>query len=395
MLVTLLVALGAFNSQNNLLFWAFGFAIASLMVSGVLSGSMLMGIGVRRGLAGEATAGEACELRYTVSRRGRFLPAFAIRISERVGRRRNGSGGGAGDGEGGEGGAGEDWRGFVEEEPSAYLARIGAGRSAHAGAVIVPRRRGRMRLETVRVESSFPFGLFGKSLTFRLPGSLIVRPGRVRVKRGVLRRIAARAEQGAAPVRAAGQGEEFYALRLYEAGDALRSIAWKATARSDQLLVRQHAAPAPARVWVVLRLVGGEDGGVGETAVSLAATLLRESVARGMEAGLAVAHTGAQFRPGAAPGHLGRMLDHLALLGLPGSGDGAAPVFPGAAAEPRAACVVVHGSSLDRSFGPARAIHLSAAHPGAWSGGRDRGSVGEGDGGDASGAQREAAGVAS
>ena len=37
MLVTVFIAVGAFNSQNNLLFWAFGLSLAAMVVSGILS----------------------------------------------------------------------------------------------------------------------------------------------------------------------------------------------------------------------------------------------------------------------------------------------------------------------------------------------------------------------
>ncbi|MBO6514819.1 MAG: hypothetical protein JJ974_12725, partial [Phycisphaerales bacterium] len=40
--VTLFIALGAINGQNNLLFWLFGFSIAALVVSGIITGSALM-----------------------------------------------------------------------------------------------------------------------------------------------------------------------------------------------------------------------------------------------------------------------------------------------------------------------------------------------------------------
>ena len=46
--VTTLLMLGALNSQNYLLFAALGIAMAGLVVSGVLSGSSLLGVLVGR-----------------------------------------------------------------------------------------------------------------------------------------------------------------------------------------------------------------------------------------------------------------------------------------------------------------------------------------------------------
>ncbi|MEZ6319384.1 MAG: hypothetical protein R3B49_11650 [Phycisphaerales bacterium] len=42
---------GAFNSQNNLLYWMFGVAVCAVMIGGVISGSSMMGLEVRREIA--------------------------------------------------------------------------------------------------------------------------------------------------------------------------------------------------------------------------------------------------------------------------------------------------------------------------------------------------------
>jgi hypothetical protein len=44
----LLVALAAMNSQNNLLFWVFAVCFSGLMISGIVSGVMMLGVHVRR-----------------------------------------------------------------------------------------------------------------------------------------------------------------------------------------------------------------------------------------------------------------------------------------------------------------------------------------------------------
>src|ERR1041385_4840021 len=43
-LVTLFIAMGAINSQNNLLFAALGLAIGGLLISGIISGGALLGV---------------------------------------------------------------------------------------------------------------------------------------------------------------------------------------------------------------------------------------------------------------------------------------------------------------------------------------------------------------
>src|SRR5436309_1051785 len=78
--VTLLIALGAFNSGNNLLYWTFGFALSLLLVSGVISGAMLMGLRVEREWVSGAMVGGQVRVRYRLRNIGRLVPAFALTI---------------------------------------------------------------------------------------------------------------------------------------------------------------------------------------------------------------------------------------------------------------------------------------------------------------------------
>ena len=55
------------------------------------------------------------------------------------------------------------------------------------------------------------------------------------------------------PIRSlANSGDEFFALRPYVVGDELRLVNWRASARSDDLVVRQEERPKTGRVTVVL-----------------------------------------------------------------------------------------------------------------------------------------------
>ena len=46
------------------------------------------------------------------------------------------------------------------------------------------------------------------------------------------------------------RAEDFYGLREYQPGDAIRHIAWRAYARSETLMTKQFAAYADRRVWL-------------------------------------------------------------------------------------------------------------------------------------------------
>lgn len=70
-------------------------------------------------------------------------------------------------------------------------------------------------------------------------------------------------------------GEEFYALRPYEVGDDLRRVHWPASARHDELMVRQEQVPWQGRATIVLDVRRhSHTGETLERAVSAAASLV-------------------------------------------------------------------------------------------------------------------------
>lgn len=115
-----------------------------------------------------------------------------------------------------------------------------------------------------------------------------------------------------------GSGDEFYGLRAYEVGDDLRRVHWPSTARTDELMIRQHELPWQGRATILLDTrAAAHDEASFELAVSAAATLLtacwqRESQVRllttdGLDSGF-----------GSGPGHLQAAMEHLAVV-EPGS----------------------------------------------------------------------------
>jgi uncharacterized protein (DUF58 family) len=318
--VTLLLALGAFNSQNNLLFWAFGFALAVLIVSGVVSGFMLMGVTVRRTGMARVQAGEVAEIRYALTNRNRFWPAFALSIHEHapsvtpvglLARLLS--------------------RPVTPPRPSplgpalAFVAHIAPGQTVTVAASVPALRRGEVVLTGVVIHSGFPFGLMRKLMRFDQPGSGVVLPRIIPPAQGAL---AAVASPGMAqnPMRRVGPGDEFHSLREYRPGDPLRDIAWRASATRPGLVVRQTSVNAPQRVWIVpvLRSRPGSDE-ADELAIGHAAGLAVEAERRGLEYALLVPLTGTLITPRRGQGHLDRVLLELALLDLgPDDGRGAA-----------------------------------------------------------------------
>lgn len=57
----------------------------------------------------------------------------------------------------------------------------------------------------------------------------------------------------------AGQGAAFFQLRDYRPGEGAQSIDWRASARRDSLVVREHEREAPRRLYVWEQAVPGMD----------------------------------------------------------------------------------------------------------------------------------------
>ncbi len=363
MLVTVFIAIGAFNSQNNLLFWAFGLALAAMVVSGVLSGTMLMGVEIERRALADARAGEKLSLAYTVRNRNRWVPAFAMRFEEippsRAWWSRKAS-------------HIEAWTSYIDR-PVVFVPHVGPREAVTARVEVAARRRGRVRLLGVRLTSTFPFGLIRKTIEYQLPDEMVVTPASIPPPAGAAD-ILGRIGDAAIASRRQGPGDEFFALREYIPGDSPGSIAWRASARRLHivppgpgmgLLVKQNASPAPARLWIVLRLAPNKASAQeNELAISLSVGLAARSLERGLSVGIAVPRAGVTLRPMPGSGHLHAIARELGLLELAGLNTHTeAGRFPAAAAAPGSIIIAVHAGAVDRTFGPGndRAFHLSTA----------------------------------
>lgn len=297
---TVFLAIGAINSQNNLLFWAFGLAVAGMLASGVISGASLMGIEIVRDPIATSQVNGVMRIRYHVRNRNKVFPAFSINISERAKQpsdrdpdfRAN-------------------WPGLVPE-PFAFVPVVRAGETVTVDAVVRPARRGAARFRGVAVWTVFPFGLTRKSVTFVGNRVALVRPEPAERapefgRDGALDGGAGRA----APLRSL-DGHEFFSLREYAPGDSPRAIAWRRSARTGETIVRQNSATANDRLWVVIEF--GTDSEAGERLIRAAAAAIQRASSRGIAVGLSVPSQGLRAPPRDGRGHVEAMLDTLAVI---------------------------------------------------------------------------------
>ena len=113
-----------------------------------------------------------------------------------------------------------------------------AGEARRTTVRLFPRRRGELRSEFVMIRSLGPLGLAGRQARHDVPGHITVLP-EFKSRRHLPSRLARLRElDGNTSVQVRGQGTEFDSLREYVRGDDVRSIDWRATARSTTTMVR-------------------------------------------------------------------------------------------------------------------------------------------------------------
>lgn len=135
---------------------------------------------------------------------------------------------------------------------SVLLAPLNGGRQAHIAYRLPTHRRGRLRIGPLDLSLGDPLGLTRTQVQAAGTTDLMVHPRLIPL--APLVAIAGHdptADQQ--PIRAiATAGDEFFALRPYVVGDELRRVNWRASARLDDLVVRQEERPNTGRVTVVL-----------------------------------------------------------------------------------------------------------------------------------------------
>jgi uncharacterized protein (DUF58 family) len=123
------------------------------------------------------------------------------------------------------------------------LFQLEPGGSATARMRFQANRRGRQRIERLKIWTDAPLGLFRAWSWLHLPLDVLVYPAPA----GVTTLPGRRGQPRGRPQRAAGGGDDEWAwLRPYQESDSPRGVAWKAYARGAPLMVAQYQAAAGA-----------------------------------------------------------------------------------------------------------------------------------------------------
>jgi uncharacterized protein (DUF58 family) len=147
---------------------------------------------------------------------------------------------------------------------------------------ITPTRRGKRNLAAVTVRYALPLGLLQRQERVALPQDVDVYPDVHAARALEMLRRQGRDDARVGSLRVRGGDTEFERLRPYQVGDEIRHVDWRASARKDDLVVRQFQAESNQNVVFAIdtgRGMRGESGGITSIDHALGAALLTADVA--------------------------------------------------------------------------------------------------------------------
>jgi uncharacterized protein (DUF58 family) len=225
---TLLVALAALNTGNNLLFLILACLISVILMSGILSSISLAGVELRVELPEHIFAGQTLRATVELHNEKLMLPSFGLRVEAAVAKGAPAA--------------------AVLETPVffPYLPRQERVKQSVPVAFL---RRGLQVQDTFRIVTRFPFGFLQKTRRLALKSEALVYP---QVDTSSELADMFPGIEGSLESHSKGRGHDLHALREYLPTDSARHVHWKASARMGSLMVREFAREDDRRVLLVL-----------------------------------------------------------------------------------------------------------------------------------------------
>jgi uncharacterized protein (DUF58 family) len=302
----LLVAPSAFLQGKNLPMWLFGAMVITMAMTFVWTRLVLRSIEVRRIISAPAKVGEPYVIGYEVRNTSRGFACFCLWIEEQ--QTKNAT-----------------WQNnFLKAR--GWIMEVGAGETVHGEAIFLPTHRGEPTFDGIRISTSFPFGMVRSSKVIRQEVDVLVQPKVVQLRPSVLQAIVSSGPLGQRSNRRGRGGDDYYGLRELVSGDRLGDIAWKVSARRDELVCIQRSRPSLPRLRVVLDLTTPTNAlncdedprALEEDSISLCASLLLEAVRQEQEVALSVLGFSMRGTGGfqSSQRHVSRLLSSLARIRL-------------------------------------------------------------------------------
>lgn len=245
------VLFAAFNTGANLVYVIGSMIVSLFAVSGVYALRGFRGLSGHVSLPLEVSEGQPFPYHIQLTNRG-TATQFLLRVAPRFAR-----------------GA---------EADTLPVFQLAAGSSvALDGSMTLP-MRGSYPAAGLAVQSVYPAGLLAREQMLPAAGEVVVLPGPLKHPFPVFPGFNQRATWAETGSNVKGDGTAFYGLREYVAGDAIRKIHWKATARTGRPMVTEQEEDRVNRYYVFVDLRASRKVGDGrasnlEVSIRVAATL--------------------------------------------------------------------------------------------------------------------------
>ena len=236
LLVIAVIAVAALNTGNNLLFIVLASLLAGILVSGFLSKAVLSGLELDFILPDHIFAGRSVSARLTVVNLKWLFPSFSLTVSSRETRKGKGSK------------AAAPAPSRILREP-VYIPYVPRRASVGQNVDLTFPRRGRYTQDGFRVTSKFPFGFLLKARELSSRKEIVVFPN-VEPTRELIEILPL--VGGEMESFEKGRGHDLYAIRDYQESDTARHVDWKATAKTQQLKVREFTREDEQRIVLAL-----------------------------------------------------------------------------------------------------------------------------------------------
>jgi uncharacterized protein (DUF58 family) len=293
------VFVGSMLGRSNPLMLVFSMLAGPFIVNGWLTFTLLKRLRISRQAPVRVMAGEPTSVELTLTNGKRWLSSWLMSVVDRVHNDRE------------------------TLSPSVLFARIPPQDARRGHYHLELAQRGVYELGPLQINTRFPLGLVERGLNVELRDRILVYPrlGRLTPDWQVRLRQASQFAQQKQPS-GGSFDDEFHKIRDYRAGDDLRAVHWKTSARKSELMVREFQQSRDQDLVVLLDAwlparPAVDDRLAVERAISLAASVAADQCQRGRDAFPYFVARGKELLEwgGAAGSHrLEALLDGLATL---------------------------------------------------------------------------------
>jgi uncharacterized protein (DUF58 family) len=284
LLFTLAVGIAAINTGNNLFYLLLSMMLSIILMSGIVAEHCLRRLEFHRHLPDLLFVHEAAAATLVIRNGKSRWPSFSLRLFDVI------------DGH--------------DVDRGLTVRQLLPGGSQLLSYPLVAAKRGRLRLDGIRVVTSFPFGLFLKKAYYPIEGMTVVCPALTPLPEELVHHLAAAGHEHHVSRR--GHGHDLYNLRLYHSGDDSRNIHWVTTAKTSKLIVRETEAEEQRRATIHLSTWAlPEHEAPFEEAVTFTASLITHLSDRGYHLRVVIGGVASHF--GLGEMHRLTLLQSLAL----------------------------------------------------------------------------------